>query len=110
MFPEDMEYFCASASAGTGPCRLEGVVAGPNPPNARQDEYLDMLGRYERLRLARYFPDRIKARLRTPKEQFRLVRDEKENWQFIPTDYLPHKVTSLADGTSSWIVRNSGRR
>ena len=35
-----------------------------------------------------------------------MVRNEKEDWQFIPTDYLPHKVTSQADGTSSWIVRN----
>ena len=56
MFPEDMEYFCAKCLGWDWSMSLEGVVAGPNPPNARQNEYLDMLGRYERLRLARHFP------------------------------------------------------
>jgi hypothetical protein len=85
---------------------LQGVAAGQTPPNARQNEYLTMLGRYERLRLARHFPESVKAKLRTPKEQFRLAQDDKGNWQFRPTDYLPHKVTSLSDGTSAWTVQN----
>jgi hypothetical protein len=85
---------------------LEGVSAGKSPPNARQNEYLALLGRYERLRLARHFPADVKARLRTPGEQFRLTRDHQSDWQLEPTDYLPHKVTSLADGSRAWTVRN----
>jgi hypothetical protein len=106
MFPEDMEYFCAKCLGWDWSMSLQGVAAGQTPPNARQNEYLAMLGRYERLRLARHFPESIKARLRTPKEQFRLVQDDKGNWQFKPTDYLAHKVTSLADGTAAWTVQN----
>lgn len=106
MFPEDMEYFCGKCLGWDWSMSLQGVTPGPTPPNARQNEYLAMLGRYERLRLDRYFSDEVRARLRTPKEQFRLAQDEKGNWHFRPTDYLPHKVTSLADGTSAWTVQN----
>jgi len=106
MFPEDMEYFCGKCLGWDWSMSLQGVAAGQSPPNARQNEYLDMLGRYERLRLARHFPESIKAKLRTPKEQFRLAQDDKGNWQFRPTDYLAHKVTSLADGTAAWTVQN----
>ena len=88
MFPEDMEYFCGKCLGWDWSMSIEGVTAGPTPPNARQNEYLAMLGRYERLRLARHFPESVKARLRTPKEQFRLAQEDKGNWQFRPTDYL----------------------
>jgi hypothetical protein len=106
MFPEDMEYFCGKCLGWDWSMSLEGVSAGKTPPNARQNEYLAMLGRYERLRLDKHFPERLKARLRTPREQFRLIQDDKGRWQLLPTDYLPHKVTSLADGTQAWTVRN----
>ena len=106
MFPEDMEYFCGKCLGWDWSMSIEGVTAGPTPPNARQNEYLAMLGRYERLRLARHFPESVKARLPTPKEQFRLAQEDKGNWQFRPTDYLAHTVTSLADGSSAWTVQN----
>jgi len=106
MFPEDMEYFCGKCLGWDWSMSLQGVAAGQTPPNARQNEYLAMLGRYERLRLARHFPEEVKARLRTPKEQFRLTQDDEGNWQLRPTDYLAHKVTSLADGTAAWTFEN----
>ena len=109
MFPEDMEYFCGKCLGWDWSMSLQGVTAGPTPPNARQNEYLTMLGRYERLRLERYFTEDVKARLRTPKEQFRLAQDDKGNWQFRPTDYLAHKVTSLADGTAAGPSRTATR-
>ena len=106
MFPEDMEYFCGKCLGWDWSLSLQGVTAGQNPPNARQNEYLTMLGRYEKLRLGRYFTEDVKAQLRTPKAQFRLSQEAQERWQVRPTDYLPHKVTSLADGSSTWTVQN----
>ena len=106
MFPEDMEYFCGKCLGWDRPLSLEGVAAGQTPPSARQDEYLTMLGRYERLRLSRYFTDELRRKLRTPNEQFRLTQDANGTWQLQPTDYAAHKVTSLSDGSSPWTVRN----
>ena len=106
MFPEDMEYFCGKCLGWDNSMSLQGVGAGATPPNARQDEYLTTLGRYERLRLARYFAPAVRERLRTPGEQFRLGQSRDGAWQLRPTDYAPHKVTSLGDGTDSWKVSN----
>jgi hypothetical protein len=107
MFPEDMEYFAAKCLGWDYASSLEGVEAGPKPPNARQDEYLDILGRYERLRLSHYFAPALLAKLRTPGDQFRLAQAADGGaWQLRPTDYGPHKVTSLADGSSAWTVAN----
>jgi len=53
--PDEMEYFCARSLAYDAPISFQGVDVDGHPGNARQDEYLEMFGRYERLRLARYF-------------------------------------------------------
>lgn len=106
MFPEDMEYFAAKCLGWDHSSSLQGVGAGARPPNARQDEYLTMLGRYERLRLARYFSPDVLERLRTPGEQFRLSQTRQGSWQLRPTDYAAHKVTSLTNGTAAWSVKN----
>ena len=106
MFPEDMEYFCGKCLGWDYSSSLEGVQAGRMPPNARQNEYLTMLGRYERLRLARYFSADVQKALRTPTEQFRLAQAGDGTWQLRPTDYDAHKVTALGDGTSSWSVKS----
>jgi len=105
-FPDEIEYLCAKALAYDAPLSLEDVVAGPNPPHARQDEFLELIGRYERLRLARHFPEEIRARLRGPREDFRLRQADGGAWQLLPTDYAAHKVTGLADGSAAWTVKN----
>ncbi len=106
MFPEDMEYFAGKCLGWDHSSSLQGVGAGAAPPNARQDEYLTMLGRYERLRLARYFAPNVLEQLRQPGAQFRLGQADDGAWQLRPTDYAPHKVTALDDGTPAWTVRN----
>lgn len=115
MFPEEMEYFCSKCLGWDAPMSLQGVATGPHPPNARQQEYLTMLGRYERLRLARYFPESVRAKLRVPRDEFRLVQADTGEWQLIPTDYARHKITSPpleggesrgGDSSSTWTLHN----
>lgn len=106
MFPEEMEYFCAKCLGWDAPMSLQGVAASQRPPNARQEEYLTLLGQYERLRLAQYFPESVRKKLRVPKDEFRLTQTDSGEWQLIPTDYARHKVTSLTDGSTTWAFRN----
>jgi len=105
-FRDEIEYLCAKALALDAPMSFQTVTLGKTPPNARQDEFLELIGRYERLRLARAVPEPIRARLRPPKEEFRLAEGADGQWQFLPTDYAAHKVTGLADGSQAWTVRN----
>jgi hypothetical protein len=104
--PDEVEYLCCKALAYDMPISFQGIGLG-EPWNARQDEYLEMIGRYERLRLSRYFPEKIKERLRMEGEEFRLfLSAEDGSWKFVPTDYLVHKVIGLEDGRNIWTFHN----
>ncbi|HUT36160.1 MAG TPA: hypothetical protein VNE39_21915 [Planctomycetota bacterium] len=105
-FRDEIEYLCCKALATDAPMSFQGVGVGSKPANARQDEYLQLIGRYERLRLARTVPEAIRKQLRTPKADFRLADGADGKPQFVPTDYLAHKVTGLKDGSAAWTVRN----
>lgn len=105
-FPDEIEYLCCKSLALDAPMSFQGIEPGQKPPNSRQEEYLEMIGRYERLRLADYFSSEVKQRLRTEKEDFRLAQAAGGEWEFIPTDYAAHKVTGRSDGTSTWTAEN----
>ena len=104
--PDDMEYLAAKCLGWDAPMSLQGIAPGAKPENARQPEYLAMLGRYERLRLAGHFSAAVQEKLRVPGDEFHLEQIPAGVWQLVPTDYLAHRVTSLTDGSSTWTVRN----
>jgi len=107
--PDEIEYLCCKALAMDAPMSIQGVRVGVRPPNARQSEYFTTVGRYERLRLANYFTEAVRARLAEPRQEFRLIRSTDGEWRFVPTDYDLHKVTGLHDGSQSWTVENRFR-
>jgi len=104
--PDEIEYLCSKALGHDSPISFQGIQADEPPRNARRDDYLAMVGRYERLRLANYFSEAVKARLRQEGEEFRLVESSKDVWRFVPTDYSVHKVTGGDDGSRTWKFRN----
>jgi hypothetical protein len=104
--PDEFEYLCCKALAYDAPTSFEGVSLGGQAANARQNEYLAMLGRYERLRLAGHCPAALRETLKTGQADFHLVQAADGSADFIPIDYLAHKVTGLADGSDSWRVGN----
>ena len=85
---------------------FEEVEVGSRPRCARQDEYLELIGRYERLRLAGTFSQAVRERLRQEKADFRLIQAGGSSWQLVPTDYAAHKATSLDHNTQAWTVVN----
>lgn len=105
-FPDEVEYLCCKSLAWDTPMSFQQIRVGQQPPNARQDEYLGLIGRYERLRLSKAVPESVLARLRKPREEFRLVGSQANGPQFVPTDYTTHKVTGLRDGSNRWAVQN----
>jgi hypothetical protein len=109
--PDEIEYLCCKSLGYDAPMSFQGVRPGGRPANARQDEYLTMIGRYERLRLAGYFPESVREKLRGEQEEFHLVRTPQGDWQLVPTDYAVHKVTGRDDdsdtgGSDTWTVTN----
>ncbi|NLS93946.1 MAG: hypothetical protein GXX96_17440 [Planctomycetaceae bacterium] len=104
--PDEIEYLCAKALAHDAPLSFQSVSVTGTPPNARQDEYFALIGNYERLRLANYFSEAVKEKVRQERQEFHLEHADDGAWQLVPTDYLEHKVTGLDDGASTWTVNN----
>ncbi len=104
--PDEIEYLVAKALGHDAPLSFQSVSATGKPANARQDEYFTTIGRYERLRLANYFSEAVKEKLREEREEFRLNQADDGRWQFTPTDYMRHKVTGSDNGTDSWTATN----
>ncbi len=104
--PDEIEYFCGKILANDVPMSIQGIGAVGRPANARMREYLTTVGQYERLRLAGYFSEEVKAKLREPGQEFRLRQADDGEWVLVPTDYIEHKVTGLDSPTNSWAVNN----
>lgn len=104
--PEDIEYLCSKAIGYNLSSSFQGVSPERKPWNARQDEYLTKIGQYERLRMAGYFSEAVREKLKTPKEEYRLSQSADGEWQLTPTDYTAHKVTGLTNGSTAWTMKN----
>ena len=104
--PDEMEYFSCKTLAHDVPMSIQGIGAATRPANARMEEYLTTAGQYERLRLANYFSEAVRGRLREPGKDFHLQQGGDGAWEFVPTDYIEQKVTSLRNGTNRWVVDN----
>ncbi len=104
--PDEMEYFNAKTFANDAPMSIQGVGAAGRPANARADEYITMTGRYERLRLAKYFSDDVTEQVAEPGADFHLQQADDGEWEFAPRRYGSHRVSSVAAGTEQWTVTN----
>jgi len=104
--PDEFEYLCAKSLAFGMAMSFQGVAPGDNPPCARQPEYLEMLGRYERLRLSNVVPSAIRERLKEAGQDFHLEMGDDGSWAFRPADYLAHKVTQAVPESATWSVEN----
>ena len=105
-WPDEVEYLCCKALGHDMSLSFQGLRPSGRPPNARQDEYLTMIGRYEKLRLSEYFSESMKEKLRVPGDEFQLIQSSDGEWQFLPTVYQGKKVIGADDGSSAWTVNH----
>lgn len=105
-FPDELEYLCVKSLAYDMPMSFQGIDIGSQPWNARQDEYLEMIGRHERLRLQRAIPEAVRTKLRSPRQDFHLRQDQDGRWQFYPTHYLSHRIEDRSDSSRTWTINN----
>ena len=105
-FPDEVEYFMAKCLGIDAAMSIQGVTVGQRPPNARQDEYFTMIGRYERLRRARYFNDAALEVIRRPGTDVHLSQREDGTWCVVPRVYRKHRVADGMEGSRRWTITN----
>ncbi len=104
--PEEIEYGCVKTLAhdvGTSVQTSKGNLDG----NGRLDEIMGVFFRYDSLRRADYFPERIKRHLRQPGADFKLRWDGNSGqWYFNPIAYCPESYVQLKDGKGQFSFTN----
>ena len=89
----------AAMSLETGKATLDA--------NGRTGEIFATIKKWEELKLACYFPERIKERLREPGREFTLEQAADGAWQVRPVTYGPeHYVAWLDGGHDVWTAEN----
>ncbi len=105
-FSDDIEYLmgkCLGLDVGMS---LMGIGPDSIKSTPALSRLAKIIKRYEDLRHSGKVPEPVKARLRTPGEEFTLIGSLKEGWRFQPVEYAKHKVTGINDSSSSWQTTN----
>lgn len=105
--PREMEYAWCKALAYGAPISLntyKSILDG----NGRTREIFSIIKNWEELKLAGYFPERIREQLKEPGQEFTLEQKAKGKWQVRPVTYAPDKYVGKVDGQQNvWTFSNS---
>lgn len=104
--PDQIEYVCAKTIGIDGSISIEtSLEAMEAHPQGRQ--MLEMIGRYERCRLQRFFPERVREKLRVPQKDFKLFDDGQGGWTLWRAVYEEPRFVDLLDGQQNvWTLTN----
>lgn len=101
-----LEYICSKCLGCDGSISMQATrQILETHPFARP--ILEMVGEYERCRIANYFPESVKAKLREKGKEFKLMPDSKGGWKILRAAYEPERNISALDGTqNTWTLQN----
>ncbi len=104
--PDQIEYVAAKTIGLEGSISIETSLATMEKhPRARQ--MVEMVGRYEQARLANCFPEEVKAQLREPGKDFKLLRDT-DGWKLYRATYEEPRYVEALDGEqNTWAITNN---
>ena len=104
--PDVIEYVLAKTIGWEVPWSLETRMQTLEG-HGRTDEILALSKVYEDLRLNNYFSHRVRKVLRTPKQDFKLIRDSSGRWQIHPIRYGPARLlVSRGEAGGFWALNN----
>ena len=104
--PDQLEYVAAKCIGAGGSISVE-ATAGILNSHPRAREIMEMLGRYEKCRLANYFPDSVKRKLLEKEKEFKLFGNAETGWRLYRAHYHEPHAVALIDGKANvWTVVN----
>jgi hypothetical protein len=104
-FPDDIEYLMTKCLANDNSISLMGMTPETLATVPLHQRLAPIFKQYEELRLSRYFPESVRARLRAPGEEFTLEQADGK-WQFRPARYERHKVQGMDGWSNQWTTEN----
>ena len=104
--PDQLEYVAAKCLGADGSISVQATrrILETHP---RAREIMEMLGRYERCRLADHFPASVKQKLLEKEKDFRLYDDGRGGWTLCRAAYDDARRVAALDGKANvWTVTN----
>ena len=105
-FSDDIEYLCCKCLATDSGFALMGITPQSLLNSSALQRSAFITKKYEELRHASYFPESVKAKLRAPGQEFKLVQNPTGKWQFQPVQYIKHKVEGIDGWSDVWQISN----
>jgi hypothetical protein len=104
--PDQIEYVCAKTIGIDGSISIEtSLESMESHPQGRQ--MLEMIGRYEECRLARFFPASVREKLKEPQRDFKLFADGQGGWSLYRAAYAEPRFVDVLDGQQNvWAITN----
>ncbi len=106
-FPDDIEYLMGKALGWDWSIALMGVNPSNLPTVPAYQRLAPIFRQYEELRLARHFPEPVRAALREPGAEFTLEQDESGAWAFRRMQYARHRVRGVDGWSNFWTIENA---
>ena len=92
---DDTEYFASKCAGHDAPMSVVEMKVEHKPLSFLEERNLTALGRWERFRLARVFPDSLRMRMCKPGAEFRLVQELDGHWAVHEQEVIKRR----ADGS-----------
>jgi hypothetical protein len=106
-FTDDIEYLCCKLIGNNaGMSMLGGADTKTLDENPGFRRFIPLIKQYEELRHKNYFSDSIRALLRLPGKEYRLVHGDDSIWRFKPVAYQKHKIAGLGHQSAEWKITN----
>jgi len=105
-FADDIEYLCAKALANNSGLSIMGVDPDTINKVPALPRLTAIMKNYENLRMANYFTEAVKEKLRVPGDEVALVKGADGEWQFRRMEYAKHKVSGMPGWSNKWNVTN----
>jgi len=103
-FSDDIEYLCAKCAGWDCGLSPQGFTPESYAASYNLRRLARLIKQWEDLRLAGWFSEPVKAKLREPGKEFTLI-EKGGKPQLREVQYSKHKVTGL-DSSSKWAVEN----
>lgn len=109
-YSDDIEYLMGRCLATDTGISLQGIDPDLLTTVPALGRLAEIIRRYEQLRHSGRVPEEMKARLRTPGDEFSLVQSDDGSCRFVPVQVAKHKVQGIDGWSNVWQVENRHAR
>jgi len=105
-FDDDVDYMWCKGLGTDAGYSLQSISPETYASEPWLHQVAPIVNNYETLRRRKYFPEPVKQKLREPGAEFTLRHAPDGEWEFLPRQYIRHKVEAVDGVRNVWHINN----